>query len=229
LARDEVRGVVDMFVAAARRCDRAGFDGAELHGAHGYLLCQFLSPEINVRDDEYGGTPDNRARILLEIIDGVRASCRADFSLGVRLSPERFGLRLSEIRALAQKLMMQGWIDYLDLSLWDVFKEPEEAGFKGRPLLSWFTDPERGGVRLGAAGKLTTGAACTRALDAGLDFVVVGRSAILHHDFASRVCENPSFTPVPLPVAEAHLVAEGLGPAFVGYKKTWKGFVAEAA
>lgn len=229
LSRDEVRSIVDMFVDAARRCDRAGFDGVEIHGAHGYLLCQFLSAEINFRNDEYGGPPENRARLLFEIVDGIRASCRSDFSLGVRLSPERFGLRLSEIRALAQTLMLQGRIDYLDLSLWDVFKEPEEVEFKGRPLVSWFVDLERSGVRLGAAGKLTTGAACSRALRAGLDFVVVGRAAILHHDFADRVCEDPDFSPVALPVAEAHLVAEGLGPAFVNYMKTWKGFVAEAA
>jgi len=229
LTLDEVRRTVDAFVAAAQRCDRAGFDGVELHGAHGYLICQFLSPEINRREDIYGGSPENRARLLMEIIDGVRATCRPEFSLGVRLSPERFGLRLAEIRDLAARLMREGRIDYLDLSLWDVFKEPEEAEFKGRPLVDWFAELDRGQVRVGAAGKLTTGAACRRALEAGLDFVLVGRGAILHHDFPRRVEADADFTPIALPVAAAHLQAEGLGPAFLNYMRTWKGFVAEAA
>src|SRR3954464_3822572 len=76
MTRDEVRQSIDAFVEAARRADRAGFDGVELHGAHGYLICEFLSPEINRRDDEYGGPVENRARFLFEAIDGVRAVCR---------------------------------------------------------------------------------------------------------------------------------------------------------
>lgn len=229
LTTADVEQLRDDFIAAALRAERAGFDGVELHGAHGYLICQFLSPEINRREDAYGGSLENRERFLLEIIDGVRATCRSDFSLGVRLSPERFGLRMAEIRSLAAKLMLQGKIDYLDLSLWDVFKEPEEQEFKGRPLVAWFAELERGSVRVGAAGKLTTGAACVKAMEAGLDFVVVGRGAILHHDFPKQVAANPDFKPVPLPVAAAHLEAEGLGPAFLNYMRTWKGFVAEAA
>jgi 2,4-dienoyl-CoA reductase-like NADH-dependent reductase (Old Yellow Enzyme family) len=225
----EVQRTAEDFIAAAKSCERAGFDGVELHGAHGYLLCEFLSPEINRREDQYGGSPDNRSRLLMEIIDGVRATCRPDFSLGVRLSPERFGLRIEEIRNLAQRLMREEKIDYLDMSLWDVFKEPEEEAFKGRTLVSWFTDLERGGVRLGAAGKLTTGAGCKRAMEAGLDFVVIGRAAILHHDFPKRIAANPDFVPTPLPVPPEYLRSEGLGEAFVGYMRTWKGFVADAA
>ena len=76
------------------RAEKAGFDGVELHGAHGYILCAFLSPETNRREDRYGGSPENRARIVFEIIKGVRERTRADFQLGLRLSPERFGLML---------------------------------------------------------------------------------------------------------------------------------------
>src|SRR6185295_184206 len=76
---DEVKQTRDDFIAAAVRCQRAGFDGVELHGAHGYLLCEFLSPEVNLREDAYGGSPENRARLLFEIIEGVRAQCRPDF------------------------------------------------------------------------------------------------------------------------------------------------------
>jgi 2,4-dienoyl-CoA reductase-like NADH-dependent reductase (Old Yellow Enzyme family) len=225
----EVEGTIADFVAAAQRADKAGFHGVELHGAHGYLICQFLSPEINKRTDRYGGSLENRARFLFEIVDRVRAACRPDFSLGVRLSPERFGLKLAEIRDVAQRLMREGKIDYLDMSLWDTFKEPEEADYKGRPLVSWFADLARGAVRLGAAGKITTGAVCRKAMDAGLDFVIIGRAAILHHDFPRRVEANAGFEPAPLPVTAQHLRDEGLGEAFVSYMRTWKGFVAEAA
>jgi 2,4-dienoyl-CoA reductase-like NADH-dependent reductase (Old Yellow Enzyme family) len=229
LTLDEVKRLRDDFIAAARRAERAGFNGVELHGAHGYVLCEFFSPEINRREDEYGGSIENRSRILFEMIDGVRAACGKDFSLGVRLSPERFGLKLAEIVSVARRLMREGRIDYLDMSLWDVAKEPEEAEHKGRSLMSYFTELDRGEVRLGAAGKITTGAGCRRALEAGLDYVVIGRAAILHHDFPKQVADDPGFTPHPLPAPVAHLRAEGLGDAFIGYMRGWKGFVAEAA
>jgi 2,4-dienoyl-CoA reductase-like NADH-dependent reductase (Old Yellow Enzyme family) len=225
----EVHETRDAFIAAARRCEKAGFDGVELHGAHGYLLCEFLSPEINQRDDAYGGSLENRSRLLLEIIDGVRAVCGPDFSLGVRLSPERFGLKLPEIADVAQRLMREDRIEYLDMSLWDAFKEPEDAELKGRSLMSFFTSLDRGKVRLGAAGKITTGDGCRRALEAGLDYVVIGRAAILHHDFPKRIAADPDFRPTPLPVPPDYLRAEGLGEAFVDYMRTWKGFVADAA
>lgn len=225
----EVHKLRDDFIVAARRAERAGFHGAELHGAHGYILCAFLSPEINKREDAYGGSLENRSRLLFEIIDGVRAACGPDFSLGVRLSPERFGMKLEEIAQVAQRLMREDKIEYLDMSLWDVFKEPEEAHLKGRSLASYFTSLDRGNVRLGAAGKLTTGEGVKRAMDLGLDYVVIGRAAILHHDFPKRVAADADFKPTPNPVTPDYLKAEGLSDAFVTYMRQWKGFVAEAA
>jgi 2,4-dienoyl-CoA reductase-like NADH-dependent reductase (Old Yellow Enzyme family) len=88
LTHAEVKQLVADFVAAAVRAERAGFDGVELHGAHSYILCQFFSAEFNHRDDEYGGTLENRSRILFEIVDGVRRRCGKDFMLGVRLTPD---------------------------------------------------------------------------------------------------------------------------------------------
>jgi len=229
LSLDEVMQLREDFIAAAMRAERAGFDGVELHGAHGYVLCQFLSAETNRRTDEYGGTLENRSRLLLEILSGIRERCRSDLTVGVRLSPERFGMRLAEVRSLAQQLMSGGAIDFLDLSLWDVFKEPQEEAFRGRSLLSYFTELDRGHVRLAAAGKIMSGADASRCIEAGADFVVVGRAAILHHDFPARVQANPSFESVALPVTVAHLANEGLSPAFVQYMGNWKGFVAGAA
>ena len=90
----EVEQLVTDFIAAAVRSQEAGFDGVEIHGAHSYILCQFLSSEDNQRDDRYGGSLENRSRIFFEILDGIREQCRDDFMVGVRLSPERFGLVL---------------------------------------------------------------------------------------------------------------------------------------
>ena len=227
MTHDEVKQSIDAFVAAARRADRAGFDGVELHGAHGYLICEFLSPEINRRDDEYGGSLENRARFLFEAIDGIRQVCRHDFSLGVRLSPERFGMQLLEIRTVAGRLLEEGKIDYLDMSLWDCFKEPEDPALRGRNLMSYFTDLPRHGVRLGAAGKISRGADAERVLAAGMDFVVVGRSAVLHHDFARRVAADPAFEPAPIPVSPEYLRSEGLSDTFIKYMRHWKGFVTD--
>ncbi|WP_405241404.1 NADH:flavin oxidoreductase [Lentisalinibacter salinarum] len=225
LTTAEVERLAEDFVAAAERAEKAGFDGVELHGAHGYILCQFLSPTINRRTDRYGGSPENRARIILDIIRGIRDRCRPDFLLGIRLSPERFDLRLAEIRALAARLMREGRVDFIDLSLWDIAKEPEEDEFRGRSLLSYFTEFERGEVRLGAAGKLRTPADVRACLDAGTDFVLLGRAAILQHDFPERMRADAGFEPVRTPVSADYLRSEGLGDAFIAYMSRWKGFV----
>ncbi|HYD86535.1 MAG TPA: NADH:flavin oxidoreductase [Vitreimonas sp.] len=226
---DEVHASRDCFIEAAARAERAGFDGAELHGAHGYLICSFLSPELNRREDTYGGSPENRARFLFEIIDGVRAATKPGFSLGVRLSPERWGIDLMEIRHVAQRLMREGKIDFLDMSLWDLRKEPNDEAYQGRTLASYFAELERGQVRLGAAGKIMRAQDARDVLAMGFDFSVIGRAAILHHDFPTRVAMDPNFAAIATPVSEAYLREEGLGTAFVQYMRTWKGFVAEAA
>ncbi len=228
LALEEVEALVEDFVAAAERAERAGFDGVEIHGAHGYVLCQFLSPEVNRRTDRYGGSLENRSRIVLDIIDGIRERCRPDFNVSVRLSAERFGVQLMDQRQVAQRLMHDGKIDFLDMSLWDVFKEPIEEPFQGRSLLSCFTELERGQVRLGVAGKIKSAADVRACLEAGVDFVLLGRAAILHHDFPLRVRSDTDFQAARLPVTPDYLRAEGLGEAFIEYMSTWRGFVENA-
>jgi len=223
----EIEQLVEAFVAAAVRAQRAGFDGVEVHGAHGYVLCQFLSPETNRRTDRYGGTLENRARIFFEILAGIRSRCGGDFGVGVRLSPERFGLRTMEVAEVAQRLMREADIDYIDMSLWDAFKSPMDESLQGRSLLSIFTALERGDVRLGVAGKIMSGADARHCLEAGADFVTIGRAAILRHDFPLRVRAEPDYAPPALPVTAEYLHSEGVGPAFVQYLRHWKGFVAD--
>jgi len=227
LTTAEVAQMVEDFVCAAQRAERAGFDGVELHGAHGYLLAAFLDRDNNHRTDRYGGSPENRARPLQEVIDGIRARCRPDFQLGVRLSPERWGIDIGEMRTLAQRLMTSGQIDYLDLSLWDCFKAPNDPAYAHAPLIDHFTSLPRGTTRLGVAGKIMDAATAQRCIDHGADFVLIGRGAILHPDFATRAIADPAFRSVERPVTSAYLRERAIGPAFVDYLRTWKGFVAD--
>lgn len=227
LTLDEVEQLRDDFVAGAVRAEKAGFDGVEIHGAHGYIISQFLSPAINHRDDRYGGSLENRARLLVEIIDGIRKSTGPNFQLGLRLSPERFGLQLAEIVEVAQEVLSAGHLDFLDMSLWDVAKEPTEEAFKGKSLISYFTGLNRGATKLGVAGKITGAATSAWVLDQGCDFAVIGRAAILAHDFPRRVRADETYVQPALPVTPEHLLNEGLSPAFVEYMRNWKGFVTE--
>jgi 2,4-dienoyl-CoA reductase-like NADH-dependent reductase (Old Yellow Enzyme family) len=227
LTLSEVEQLRDDFIAAAKRAERAGFDGVELHGAHGYILLEFLSEKLNRRDDRYGGSLENRARIIFEIIDGVRAQCRKDFQLGLRLSPERFGVKLSEIRDVAAEVLRQGKIDYLDMSLWDYTIEPSDEAFKGRSLMSVFSELPRGHVRLGVAGKIRNAEDVVKVIEGGCDYALIGRAAILRHDFPERVRRDPDYRSPELPVPPSHLLSEGVSPRFVEYLRGFPGFVGE--
>ena len=90
LTEDEIATVVGEFAAAARRVHAAGFDGVEVHAAHGYLLSQFLSPITNRRSDQYGGSLENRVRLHLEVVAAVRAAVGPDYPVFVRLGADDF-------------------------------------------------------------------------------------------------------------------------------------------
>ena len=225
MTTDEVQAVIESFIAAALRCEKAGFDGVELHGAHDYLLCEFLNAELNDRTDDYGGSREARFRIFEEIIAGIRARCRPDFHLAVRLSPERFGLATADVIDAYERLIATDTVDLVDLSLWDVFKEASDVTFASRPLLEWFTSLDRGPVRLAVAGHVYSGSDVRRALDLGADIAAIGRAAITNHDFPRLVQADPTAAMRELPVAREVLAAEGLGPAFLDYMSNWKGFV----
>jgi 2,4-dienoyl-CoA reductase-like NADH-dependent reductase (Old Yellow Enzyme family) len=225
LSSEGVQQLIEDFICGAERAEKAGFDGVEVHGAHGYILAQFLSGTINQRQDQFGGCIENRMRPITEIINGIRTRCRPDFLLGLRLSPERFDVHLPDIIEVAKNVLSAGKIDFLDMSLWDSFKEPEDQAFKGRTLLSYFTELERGTIALGIAGKLRNPEEVNQAMAADIDFVMLGRAAILHHDFPRRMKEDVNFTPIRNPVTADHLRKEGLGEAFITYMSGWKGFV----
>ena len=227
LSTGEVEAVIEAFVVAAERCQRAGFDGVEIHGAHDYLLCEFLNPDLNQRDDRFGGDAAGRSRIFFEIIEQIRQRCGTQFHLAVRLSPERFGMRTAEVIGLFSELVRTNEVDMIDLSLWDAFKDALDEQFEGQSLMGLFTNLERGRTQLGVAGKIYSAADAMRVLDAGVDIVVVGRGAITNHDFAARSLADANFTKREFPVPRDVLRAEGLGDSFIEYMRAWKGFVAE--
>lgn len=221
-----VEALIDNFVDAAKRAETAGFDGVEIHAAHGFLPAQFLSPELNQRDDRWGGSLENRSRLVGDILSRIRDELRSDFQLGLRMSPERFGLRMAEVLDVAQSIMLSGTIDWLDMSLWDVMKAPEEPEFAHEPLMSWFANLDRGTARLGVAGNIMGASEAVHALETGVDFVLIGKGAILAHDFPNKVAANPQYQSPPRPVSEDFLRKEGLGPAFIDYMRSFGGFVA---
>jgi len=153
--------------------------------------------------------------------------------VGVRLSPERFGMDLAEIRTLTQQLIDTGDVDFMDLSLWDCFKESEDEQWHGRSLVEIVcdierrTDPQGRRVPVGVAGKIHDPADAERVIAAGADFPILGRVAILHHDYPQRLAADSAFVPVRPPVTRQYLAEQGLSPAFVEYMNRWAGFIAD--
>ena len=111
LDHDGIARVTSAFVQAAKRAERAGFDFVEIHGAHGYLLHEFLSPFSNKRDDHYGGPLENRMRLILEVARAVRAALPARMMMGARLSATEWvdgGFSIDEAIVVARALKEAG-------------------------------------------------------------------------------------------------------------------------
>lgn len=107
----DIRNLVQDFVRAAGRARQAGFDGVQLHGAHGYLLSSFFSPHTNRRADAYGGSTENRARAAVEILRGIKDECGADFPVIIKLNSDDYlpgGLEVEESVRLARILAREG-------------------------------------------------------------------------------------------------------------------------
>jgi 2,4-dienoyl-CoA reductase-like NADH-dependent reductase (Old Yellow Enzyme family) len=120
LRRDEIPALVESFAAAAERAQDAGFDGVQIHAAHGYLLSQFLTPHTNRRDDEYGGSLDNRMRLLREMFRAIRARVGDDFPVLLKLNgtdmlPLRRGATTAELVRVATVMEGEG-VDAVEVS-----------------------------------------------------------------------------------------------------------------
>jgi 2,4-dienoyl-CoA reductase-like NADH-dependent reductase (Old Yellow Enzyme family) len=229
LRDDEIPEVIEAWARAAARCEAAGFDGVQLHGAHGYLIGQFLSGTLNRRDDDWGGSSENRARFLFAVVDAVREATGPEFQLGVRLSPERYGQDLFEITAVVERLIDEGKVDSIDMSLWDVSKLPDDQRADRAPIMRHFLRLPRGDVRMGVTGRIRTGAAVRAAMDEGSDYLAIGKAGILYPEFPRLIRQDPDLEPDWLPVSASYLRSQAVGDAFIEYLTTWKGFISDEA
>lgn len=119
MSKGDIYIFIERYVKAAERAKRVGYDMVELHGAHGYLINQFMSPFMNNRTDEFGGSLENRMRFTRELIKIMRQSLGSDFPIGFRLSADEFvpgGITLEESPAIAQMLEEAG-VDYISVSV----------------------------------------------------------------------------------------------------------------
>ncbi len=108
---EEIHQIIEQFGDTALRAKKAGFDGVEVHAAHGYLLAEFLSPYANKRTDEYGGSFENRIRIVREVMENIRSKVGRDFPVTVRISAEEAmegGRTIAESRVLAMEFRRNG-------------------------------------------------------------------------------------------------------------------------
>ena len=220
----EVSALVEAFADAAARCEKAGFDGIEIHGAHGYLICQFLGTGTNRRTDRWGGSLSNRARFLMKIIERVRDKTGESFLLGVRISPEyrKIGLTLEDSLDLTDMLAESG-IDFLHISCWDCFV-PSAHSDDPRMLTEIFAERLARRLPLISCGSVWSTAQAQAVMEQGADFVAVARSAIGHADWASHL-GDADYDPQHPPFTPEYLESQGLSPKFVEYMRAWQGFV----
>lgn len=118
MTQADISKVIEVFARGAVRAKQAGFDGVQIHAAHGYLLSQFLSPFFNKRTDEYGGIIENRMRIVLEVLESIRGSVGQDFPVLIKMNSEDFldkGLTVDDMLHAAA-LLEQAGIDAIELS-----------------------------------------------------------------------------------------------------------------
>ena len=222
---EDLTRVITQFADAAVRAEQAGFDGVEIHGAHGYLFTQFLSNSQNRRTDQWGGSIENRARLLREATRAIRARVSRHFTVGVRISPEDFGnakgLDLDESIEVARWLVEDG-IDFVHLSLWrsanNTTKRPSEHAVK------LYRGALPADVVLMVAGAVWTREEAESLLAMGGDAVAIARAAILNPDWPLRALEA-GWEPKRPPATIDELLGRGLNERFAGYMRAWKGFV----
>lgn len=223
----EVESIVKSFAEAASRCEKSGFDGIEIHAAHGYLICQFLGQKTNRREDKWGGSLEGRARFLREIVESVRSETSDDFLVSVRISPEipSIGVNLPESIELA-KMLTQMEVDVLHISCWDAFAASEEETDDPRTLTRRFREAIPADFPLLSTGSIWSTKDAEFVIREGADLVGVARAAIAHPNWPIGL-SDPDFDPQRPPFTPEHLEEADLSPIFIDYMRRWRGFVTD--
>ena len=215
----DIERVIGQFVDAARRAVEAGFDGVELHGAHGYLFSQFLGRISNTRADRWGGAAlENRARLMLETVDAIRARVPAGFLVGMRLSPawpSDQGIVPEDGVQVARWLVERG-IDFLHISNLGPFSGALE-------LTRLFREAVGAGVPLMVCGSINTPAEAEAAMEQGADFVAMARAAIANPSWP-RDAAQAGWEPTRLPLTPAELRERAISERYVEYLRTLRVF-----
>ena len=221
---EEIHDVIRAFGAAAERCEQAGFHGVELHGAHGYLIAQFLGRGTNRRKDGWGGDQADRTRFLRAIVDEVRRRTGPTFLVGVRLSPQLTACGLTIEDSLKTLRLCNAMpLDFVHVSCWDI---AETTTIDGRdvPFTTVFRTHLNDEIPLFTTGSVWNAGDAIEAVQQGAEFVGVGRAGIAHPDWPVYL-ENAQDEPKRPPFSVSELEAASLNPTFIEYMRRWKGFV----
>lgn len=182
MSRDDIRQAIDSFAQSARRAREAGFAILELHGAHGYLIHQFLSPLSNDRDDEYGGSFENRVRFLLETIQAVRSEWSNENPLFLRISATDWvdgGWTLPDSIELCRILSAREDVDLIDCSSGGNDPRQKISIFPGYQVPFAAAIKARTGMRTGAVGLIHSADFAESILAGGqADLVILGRTLL---------------------------------------------------
>jgi len=198
LTQDEILHIIKDFGAATKRAIAAGFDGVELHGAHGFLLQNFFSPFFNQRTDYWGGTAENRMHFPLEVVKEVRKTIEENtdrpFLLGYRISPEESqpeSYKINDTYPLIDRLIETG-IDYLHLSLTNVLESKPIEAPEGKTIAALILDHINGRIPVIAAGQIKTPEEAVHAIDLGLALVAIGQAIVINPDWVLRAAKGES-------------------------------------
>ena len=224
-SQEDIKRIINDFTLAALRCVEAGFDGVELHGAHGYLISQFLSKTINKRQDEWGGDLNGRSRVLIEIIQSIKRNVPENFIVGVRLSPEikELGIVLNDTIELVEKLKKIE-IDFIHLSCWDIYSRSIEYPENPNTLTEWFTKTIKNLPPIISTGNIWSSNDAVNCMEQGSDFIGVARVGIPYPDWPKNIM-NANYDPSRGPFTVKQLKKAKLSKHFIQYMCKWDGFV----
>ncbi|WP_342047168.1 NADH-dependent flavin oxidoreductase [Bacillus sp. OTU530] len=193
LSHEEILDVIRAFGETTRRAIEAGFDGVELHGAHGFLMQNFFSPFFNRREDQWGGSLENRMRfplaIVQEIKNVIKKHATKPFILGYRISPdehEEGGLRMKDTYELMNRLI-EADVDYVHASLANALSSKPVDSQDEKTYLELIVEHVNGRVPVMAAGSMVTADDVATALDKGLSLAAVGHTLIMNPDWVEKV------------------------------------------